>query len=49
MFRHLEPIEELYDFKIDPDEATNLVDDPTFAHLLEEVRAKLDDWNECAK
>ena len=38
--------EELYDFKADPDEANNLVDDPKYADLLKEMRAKLADWQE---
>ena len=41
--------EELYDFKNDPDEATNLIDDPQYADLLKEMRAKLTAWQERAK
>lgn len=41
--------EELYDFKNDPNEATNLVDDPKFADLLKQMRAKLDDWKQRVK
>jgi len=36
-------------FQLDPNEATNLVDDPKFANLLKAMRAKLDDWKERAK
>lgn len=41
--------EELYDFVNDPDEGTNLVDDPKYADLLKEMRAKLAAWQESVK
>ncbi len=41
--------EELYDFKNDPDEANNLVDDPRYADLLKKMREKLADWQQRVK
>ncbi|MEM9446000.1 MAG: sulfatase-like hydrolase/transferase, partial [Verrucomicrobiota bacterium] len=36
--------EELYDFQIDPWETNNLIDDPTYAALLQEMRAATDSF-----
>ena len=41
--------EELYDFKNDPDEATNLVDNSQYTGLLKEMRAKLEAWQQIVK
>lgn len=41
--------EELYDLKEDPHEAHNLVDDPRHADLLQEMRAKLEAWQQRVK
>jgi arylsulfatase A-like enzyme len=41
--------EELYDFKNDPDEATNLVDNSQYTGLLTEMRAKLESWQQIVK
>ncbi|UCE19482.1 MAG: sulfatase [Gemmatimonadota bacterium] len=37
----LRPAEELYDLERDPDEAINVVDDPAYEKVLEEMRSKL--------
>ncbi|KAJ5657048.1 hypothetical protein N7507_008998 [Penicillium longicatenatum] len=36
--------EELYDLEIDPDEVENLVKDPEYAEVLENLRSRLDRW-----
>lgn len=38
--------EELYDFKNDPQEANNLVNNPEYADLLKEMRTKLAAWQQ---
>ncbi len=38
------PIEELYDLKNDPFELNNLAKDPAYAAQLEEMRSRMDDW-----
>ncbi len=46
--RNNEPraMEELYDLEHDPDEMDNLVDDPQYSEILEEMRTKLRAWME---
>jgi len=41
--------EELYDLENDPNEAHNLVDDPKYADLLRQMRAKLEAWKKRVK
>lgn len=38
------PVEELYDLESDPDEFTNLADDPAHRETLERMRGALADW-----
>jgi N-sulfoglucosamine sulfohydrolase len=38
------PLEQLYDLIFDPTEGGNLVNDPTFAPILEDMRSRLKDW-----
>ncbi|MBV9231469.1 MAG: sulfatase, partial [Chloroflexi bacterium] len=38
------PPEQLYDLVFDPNEACNIANDPAMAAVLEEMRARLDDW-----
>jgi len=38
------PHELLFDTVFDPNETRNLVADPAYAHVLEEMRARLDAW-----
>ena len=38
------PPEQLYDLLFDPNEARNLVDDPAYADVLSDLRARLDAW-----
>jgi N-sulfoglucosamine sulfohydrolase len=40
----LRPLEQLYDLIFDPTEACNLAHDQSVAIILEELRARLDDW-----
>lgn len=40
------PAEELYDLATDPDEVSNVVDDPAYREALERLRAELDRWLE---
>lgn len=38
------PFEQLYDLVFDPNEAANLIDDPAYADVRDDLRALLDDW-----
>ncbi len=38
------PKEQLFDLVFDPNEANNLADDPSFQHVLEDMRDRLDRW-----
>ena len=38
------PFEELYDLERDPDELTNVVDDPIYRDELARLRTRLDNW-----
>jgi arylsulfatase A-like enzyme len=38
------PRHELYDLRSDPDELTNLADDPTYAEVRDRLQRTLDDW-----
>ena len=38
--------EQLYDLVFDPNEANNVIDDPVYAHVLEEMRNRLMAWME---
>jgi len=38
------PREQLHDLIFDPNEADNLVADPAYADVLDELRARLEDW-----
>lgn len=38
------PAERLYDLVFDPNEQNNLADDPAYAHILGEMRARLEHW-----
>ncbi len=38
------PKEQLYDLLYDPNEADNLVDDPAYAAVLADLRARLERW-----
>ncbi len=38
--------EQLYDLVFDPNEANNVIDDPAYAHVLEEMRNRLMAWME---
>lgn len=40
------PRESLHDLLLDPNEAIDLADDPSHAHVLEDLRARLDRWME---
>jgi len=40
------PPEELYDVRADPDETTNLADDPAYRDVLVELRNRLDEWRD---
>jgi N-sulfoglucosamine sulfohydrolase len=40
------PREELYDLEKDPNELKNVADDPAYAAVLKDLRARLKDWQE---
>lgn len=40
------PMEELYDLEKDPNEMNNLINDPEYSDILEELRTKLKEWME---
>ncbi len=44
LFNPERPYEELYDLDADPFELVNLIDDPNYRRLLNELRAELDHW-----
>lgn len=44
LFRPERPFEELYDLAADPFELVNLVDDHNYRRILNQLRAKLDNW-----
>ena len=46
LFRTTRPVEELYDVRNDPHEINNLVDDPAYADMLQDMRNRLDAWME---
>ncbi len=41
---HVRPVEQLYDLLFDPMEAANLVDQPAFASVLQQMRTRLETW-----
>ncbi|TWT84214.1 Arylsulfatase [Planctomycetes bacterium CA13] len=43
-FREQKPAEELYDLEKDPDQLENLANNPEYASVLDEMRAKETDW-----
>jgi hypothetical protein len=42
--RYIKHGEELYDLDNDPDEVTNLIDDPGYAPIKDKLSRKLDQW-----
>lgn len=38
--------EQLYDLTFDPMERSNVADEPEYAHVLEQMRSKLEEWQE---
>ncbi len=38
------PFEELYDLYVDPNEFHNCIEDPTYTEVLQDMRARMDDW-----
>jgi hypothetical protein len=46
IFQAPRPAEELYDVVADPNEITNLANDPRYAKTLAELRAKLKQWGD---
>ena len=45
-FKESKPAEELYDLKNDPYETNNLVDDPQYREVLDELRGRLTAWEQ---
>ena len=41
--------EELYDLKKDPNETTNLINDPAYENIAKELRKRLYEWMEKTK